>query len=70
MPDRWMFNKEGAPSYYRNGKYYYSAKTHECEYFEQDGYIYCMKGTGAVFFIRTKWWHAIENGTPSYFSND
>jgi hypothetical protein len=70
MADRWMYDKDGKPRFYQNGKYFYSAETHECEYYEQEGYIYSFKGTGAVFFVREKWWHAIENGTASYFSND
>ena len=44
MPDRWLFDMGGRAAYFQRGKCLFSATTHKCEYREQAGYLYEMKG--------------------------
>jgi hypothetical protein len=65
MADQWLYSKSGEPSFYQQGMYIYSAKTHKCEYFESSGYIYDISTGIIAFFVKNGWLYTME-GSPEY----
>jgi hypothetical protein len=63
--DRWLYTPQGAPAFYQQGKFLYSAQTNKCEYFEDSGWIYTIDGKPA-FFIDNGWLFTVS-GASAYF---
>jgi hypothetical protein len=51
MAIRWIYDARGQLAYYQDGQRIYSPQTGICEFFENGGWWYRMKGGAAAYFV-------------------
>jgi len=67
--DRWLYTTDGKPAYYQREGYVYSAQTHQCEFFVEDGWFHRMGGGEAAYYTEDNWVYDLK-GKPAYYYDD
>jgi hypothetical protein len=52
MAIRWIYDTEGKPAHYQDGKHIYAAPTGICEFCENGGWWYHMERGVAAYYVK------------------